>query len=204
MTNLETSSRALGAWLLFGILGSAATVFLHEIGHYIPAVLLNATNIELLPTSVHFDPESVTDMGHVITAGGGLVATLLLTIWAFWGVRQTHHPFFYVLGITSQLRGGLVAIVYFYFLLTTGENPFTVVGGSGNDEATIAHYADISILPVILFSVAMLLIWEPYFWRSLYKNAGGWRAVRYCIVGFLVGAFVYGFLTVAITGNFSF
>lgn len=177
---------------------------LHELGHLIPALLLNASDIEVLPTAIHFDPDSISDAGHVITAGGGLVATLLVTVLAFFGVRRTHHPFYYVLGITSQLRGGLIAVIYFSFLLTTGENPFTGVGGSGNDEATIAHYAEISILPIILFSLAMLLVWEPYFWRSLYKNTGGWRAVLYCIVGFLVGAVAYGGFTVAVTGTFSF
>ncbi|MEM7117157.1 MAG: hypothetical protein AAF614_32285 [Chloroflexota bacterium] len=194
-------SYQLSQWLLFGIIGTVAAIFLHEVGHLIPALGLGATNIQIMPTAIEFDPLSVGARDHVIIAVGGLVATLLLTLLAFWGVQRTDHPFYSILGILSQLRGALVAIIYFLFLFLTGENVFTVLGRNGNDEATIAYYSGISLTPIILFSLIMMIIWWPYFWRRLYLQ-NGWRGISYCLLGCIAGSLFYGTLSAFLSGSF--
>lgn len=95
---------------------------------------------------------------------------------------------------------GLAGVFYFLSIFSGNGNPYSVVGGSGNDEATIAHYGNIDPAIPFVFSILLMIIGFYIVFSNLSKREG-WRGVLLAIVALVFGAISYSLIMPFIVGG---
>lgn len=170
--------RYLPKWLICAAVLTALTIFVHEIAHYISALVMGAENVQLHWLDVSYDPASLSRTGAALTALAGPFSTYLIIVVVWLSGASALAPL--ALGVGAVSRN--LVLLPFTIKLILGRD----ISSFTNDEIRTAIILNVSPMPFGL-AAGLLGIGGLFVFGRRAFRAGGVVFLLALLVGTVLG-----------------
>lgn len=165
-------------WFFMAAIGGCSSIVLHELAHYLTAIVSGASDVSFHWAYVDHDSSSVSNTANAFIALLGPLSSYLMALAAWLYVRRTPSSFALALGFAAAFRN--LAVLPYTVKMLLGQDTSTFFF----DEIRGASAMGISPLYFVIPSLIVGIVGTLYFGRQAQRGEGTILTVAVIVGGF--------------------